>query len=164
MFPKPSPDGIALSLQDITAQWPDEWKGTFDYVHQRLGLAGIGQHPLKDIVQRQCELLKPGGWIEFVELDIAPNSNPAVEKLFSLVRQMIDIIGNGWNYVSTLKGALEAAGLEAVQDESIEVLLGASAKSSALKEKSIKSMQLSTSAFVDVVDSEWSCSQVKAWN
>ncbi|KAF2279253.1 uncharacterized protein EI97DRAFT_430352 [Westerdykella ornata] len=154
MFPKPSPDGIALSIQDITAQWPEDWKGTFDYVHQRLGLAGIGQHPLKDIVHRQCELLKPGGWIEFVELDIAPNSNPAVEKLFSLVRELIDMIGNGWNYVSTLKGALEQAGLESVEDKSIDVFLGASASSPELREKSIISMQFTTSAFVDVVDSK----------
>jgi hypothetical protein len=161
MFPKNVPEGLKLQVQDILNAWPSEWLNSFDYVHQRLGLAGIGKHPIPGVIARECELLKPGGWIELVELDISEqNACPAVEKLYSVIRGMFEMMGCGWKFCSTLKAALEEAGLENVVDQLVEVQLGASARTPELGAKGIKSMQLATQGFADVANSRISlCSR-----
>jgi len=74
-------------MQDITKLWPRDWQASFDLVHQRLCLAGCGtHHPTQDVVADLVGLVKAGGWIELVELDVRgpKDSGPALREIFTL--------------------------------------------------------------------------------
>lgn len=60
--------GIQLEQRDSTEPWPEEWKSSFDLVHQRYGVQTGKDHPQR-LVSSLSELVKPGGWIQLVELD-----------------------------------------------------------------------------------------------
>jgi hypothetical protein len=117
LFPSQLPAGMTLPAQDVTKPWPADWQNSFDLVHQRLGLAGSGPTPIPDVVTNLIRLVKPGGWIELVELDIdePQDAGPALHKFIRLLREIFTLAGMGGNFASKMRGWLEAAGLEQVE-------------------------------------------------
>ncbi|KAF2789633.1 hypothetical protein K505DRAFT_91362 [Melanomma pulvis-pyrius CBS 109.77] len=126
-FPQPAPPGLSFHNQSITQDWPDDWQASFDYVHQRLTLAGAGQHPVKQCVSRLAGLVKPGGWVELVEADFTGDSSngPAMQQFEAMMRNMLDKVGAGYAYATPLKSYLEDAGLVNVQEKSFDITYGA---------------------------------------
>ncbi|KEY69597.1 hypothetical protein S7711_06225 [Stachybotrys chartarum IBT 7711] len=62
------PSNIKLSKQDIHAEWPEEWAGSFDLVHQRTTLTMTGTRERAVAAVRRLVLLtKPGGWVQLVD-------------------------------------------------------------------------------------------------
>jgi hypothetical protein len=53
----------------MTEPWPVQWHGTFDLVHSRMALPRVGLYPLDDVVRNLVDLVKPGGWIQLVEME-----------------------------------------------------------------------------------------------
>jgi gliotoxin biosynthesis N-methyltransferase len=125
LFPSEIPVGITLFAHDITKPWPVDWHNSFDLVHQRLGLAGSGPHPIQDVVTNLVGLAKPGSWIELVELDIdePKHAGPALRDFIQLLREVFTLVGMGGNFAPKMRGWLEAAGLEAVEERFVDVRL-----------------------------------------
>jgi hypothetical protein len=48
--------------------WPLKWQGTFDLVHSRMALPGVGLSSLDDAVMNLVKLVKPGGWFQLIEM------------------------------------------------------------------------------------------------
>ena len=114
LFPSQLPAGMTLLAQDVTKPWPADWPKSFDLVHQRLGLAGSSPTPIPDVVTNLIGLVKPGGWIELVELDIdePQDAGPALREFIRLLREVFTLTGMGGNFASKMRGWLEAVGLE----------------------------------------------------
>lgn len=139
LFPD-DPQGMEFFRQNIVDPWPDALKGSFDLVHQRLGLAG--SHPMKpgDVIANLAGLVKPGGWLQLVELDsfTSPATGPALTDVLRLMKEMFLLIGLG-DYINDMKAAAERAGLRNVQEHKILCEVGALAKPE-LREKSANGM------------------------
>lgn len=115
------PKNITLYKQNIFEDWPEDWEGTFDFVHQRACMANA---PTFDggvkVMERLIKLLKPGGWIQIVDgampTDAIAESDAASLKIFKTIgaflqgirlnpkpgKQIFEMLGKG--------GVLEAIG------------------------------------------------------
>lgn len=127
LFASQLPTGMTLLAHDFTKPWPADWHNSFDIVHQRLGLAGCGPHPIQDVVTNLIGLVKPGGWIELVELDVGEpqNAGPVLREFIQLLREIFTLVGMGGNFAPKMRGCLEVVGLEAVEERFVDCKAGA---------------------------------------
>lgn len=125
--------------QSITQDWPQAWEHSFDYVHQRLTLAGAAQTPVIDCVTRLVQLVKPGGWIELVEADFTgPSTNgPAMKQFETMMRQFLTAVGVGFEYARPLKAYLQGAELRNVHERIFNISYGAACKDAQIATKSV---------------------------
>jgi hypothetical protein len=49
-FPAEHPSDTSYHHQSMTEPWPKDWEGTFDLVHSRMALPGVGTNSLLDVV------------------------------------------------------------------------------------------------------------------
>src|SRR5690242_3700548 len=68
-FPQDNPSDVSYHHQPMTEAWPVQWLGTFDLVHSRMALPGVGINPLDQVVTNLISLVKPGGWLQLVEME-----------------------------------------------------------------------------------------------
>jgi len=114
----------------MTEKWPVDWEQTFDLVHSRMALPGVGMTPLEDAIKAMISLVKPGGWIQLVEMewdgwDVGPAGatfHDAGRDLFSMVSH-----GQGVDLREKLVPILKDAGLEKIHHEIFKVSYGAKA-------------------------------------
>jgi gliotoxin biosynthesis N-methyltransferase len=142
LFPSGLPNDLTLVKHSFLDPWPSGWNGTFDLVHQRLGLAGAGQVPLRKVVEGLAGLCKSGGWVELAEMDvqnIPAGNGPALSAALRLLREASSAAGPGGDIASRLKSLLEGAGLEKVEERRIKCSVGSKAKSH-LVEKSVNGL------------------------
>ena len=139
-LPKEPPAGIKFAVQDINKPWPKGWHGSFDIVHQRLGLAGCGSHQ-QEAINSLAGLVKPGGWIQLVEGEnVADDSDgPAMKELVQLLRDMYSNFGAELVFTHTLSRWLTEAGFVDVKDKRVDCLMGASNKNPELAKKGLYS-------------------------
>jgi hypothetical protein len=139
LFPSELPSGMTLVRHDFTKPWPSDWHNSFDFVHQRFGLAGSGTFPVQDVVTNLAGLVKPGGWIELVEADLdrTQDAGPVLTEFIQLLREMFTLAGVGGNLASKLRRWLEAAGLEALEERRVDIASGVKNARPELMEKSI---------------------------
>jgi hypothetical protein len=130
---------MTLLAHDFTKPWPNDWHASFDLVHQRLGLAGSGPMPMQDVVTNLAGLVKPGGWIELVELDIGSpkDAGPALTDFIQLLREIFTLIGLGGNFTLKMRELLKTAGLEDVEERFVDFKVGAKSSRPDLVAKSI---------------------------
>ncbi|RYN16336.1 hypothetical protein AA0112_g12558 [Alternaria arborescens] len=67
-FPKETPNDTSYHHQTMNEPWPLKWQGTFDLVHSRMALPGVGLSSLDDAVMNLVKLVKPGGWFQLIEM------------------------------------------------------------------------------------------------
>ena len=151
---------MSLVAHDLTKPWPSDWHASFDLVHQRLALAAVGPNfSQQDAVANIAALVKPGGWIELVELDIdEPNSKdagPALREFIQLLREIFTLVGLGGNFARKLRGWLEAAGLEQVEERLVDFPAGARSRTADLAAKSINGSCSAVEPLVAVAKSEF---------
>ena len=151
-FPAQRPAHTELLLQDIASPWPEEMRGSFDLVHQRLALPGCGTHPMRAAVEGLLGLMKPGGWIQLIEAD---HSGPASEGVamresFRLIKELFRGIGVDDVYARALRGWLEEMGMEEVREKVLDVRLGAANEDAGLAIKGTRSFVLATQGLVKV--------------
>jgi gliotoxin biosynthesis N-methyltransferase len=60
---------VSFRKQSIFDPWPADWTGTFDLVHQRLILNALDGKASQSVVESLFALVKPGGWIQLLEID-----------------------------------------------------------------------------------------------
>lgn len=124
--PKEPPAGTTYQIQDVNKPWPDEWKGSFDFVHQRLVVANAGSTQ-KEAIQGLAALVKPGGWIQLVEVASAPpdSCGPLIHDFFDTIKSIFAHTGVDTATVDKMGGWLEEVGFVDVQDCLISMRLGA---------------------------------------
>jgi hypothetical protein len=122
-FPAESPKNTSYLIQDVNTPWPDELKGTFDLVHQRLGLVCCGGvDPTFEALRRYVELMKPGGWIQLVELQgwTADDDGPAWKDFTTCLTEMIESINSSVTHIDRVKGWFQDLGLTNVEETVLE--------------------------------------------
>ena len=120
-FPKDPPRGInfvQLNIQDLP---PREMQGHFDLINLRMVLIAAGSgEAQRTAVNRHIELLKPGGWIQIGDCDrVCPTSeeeNPRYHDMFACIRAVCQASGLDPLEAPKMKGWLEEAGLEHVEE------------------------------------------------
>lgn len=107
------PPNVAFSRWDFRTAPPEEWRGVYDLVHVRLVMLAIEKDP-STVVQHLGMLLKPGGYLQWEELDVTQTRIEAVEEDAStaamemMVNMMRGKAGIGW--VLDLPAFLEKGG------------------------------------------------------
>ncbi|KAF1950202.1 S-adenosyl-L-methionine-dependent methyltransferase [Byssothecium circinans] len=126
IFPTNPPVGHTYQVQDINKPWPEEWKESFDLVHQRLALVAGGSSQ-EQVLRNLAALVKPGGWIQLIETtnEIPEDIGPAFENFLSILRSVFTAVGSTVHLGNELSGWLKAAGFEDVQDRLLHTRLGA---------------------------------------
>jgi len=149
-FPKDPPPNFSFHIQSMNDPWPLDWKNSFDLVHSRFSLAGAGPRPIQEIVTAEVELVKPGGWIQIMELQLSDYSGcgPAMQKGYKLIGNVFDAIGVGHEFWKSLKQLLEDAGLEDIHHEVVTIQLGAGNNDPEMAKDGILSMSANVAALV----------------
>ncbi|KND88249.1 hypothetical protein TOPH_07111, partial [Tolypocladium ophioglossoides CBS 100239] len=141
-FPDPPPKGIELKVQDVLRPFPDSWLGTFDLVHQRFVLAAAAAKG-RESVLGLCSLVKPGGWIQLVEMQstVGEDDGPAVHQLVELVNELHVKIGAPRNLadLAVLERHVRAAGFQRVGTMLAPGTLGAKVPDPNFRELALKS-------------------------
>ncbi|PVI02637.1 hypothetical protein DM02DRAFT_701096 [Periconia macrospinosa] len=111
-FPTVAPPGQSYRAQDINKPWPEEWKDSFDLVHQRLALAVAGPAQ-QQVVNTLSALVKPGGWIQLIEAtNVLPDEDgPAMHNLVKVIKGAFSAFGGSLELARELPGWLKEAGL-----------------------------------------------------
>lgn len=132
-LPSEVPDNLQLSVQDICEPWPESWNGTFDLVHQRTVLVNVRKKPMKEVLAPMAQLLKPGGWIQLMEVEFPdiPENGPAMQDFLGVAAWFWEKAGPGRDLGPNLKRHLENLGLQDVQDRVVNVEFGAKLKDKA---------------------------------
>jgi hypothetical protein len=129
-FPTIAPLDTTYKRQSMTEPWPQEWNEYFDLVHSRMALPGVGVTSLESAVKNLIALVKPGGWIQLVEMEwndwkMGPEGTifrNAVRDLFSIVSA-----GQGVDLREKLIPMFKEAGLENIDYRIIVTPFGARA-------------------------------------
>lgn len=152
-FPVDPPSDTSYHHQSMTEPWPVDWQGTFDLVHSRMALPGAGIHPLEEVVNNLIGLVKPGGWIQLVEMEWQVwDAGPVMQLFQKAMKQLVSIVTNrqGVDMRLRLTGILERAGLTNLEHRIISVPLGAKAKKE-VQELSLQSMFATASFAMDTL-------------
>lgn len=126
----------------MTEPWPVDWQGTFDLVHSRMALPGVGLFPIEVVVKNLVALVKPGGWIQLVEMHWDGWDGGAKLRLFhDAMKQLVAMVTNGQGVDMRLRltAMLEDAGMARLQHKVVSVPLGAKAKEE-VRDLSLQSM------------------------
>ena len=120
-FPKEPPRGINFVQLNIQDPPPREMQNHFDLINLRMVLIAAGSGEAQRIaVNRYIELVKPGGWIQIGDCDrVCPTSeeeNPRYHDMFACIRAVCQASGLDPLEAPKMKGWLEEAGLENVEE------------------------------------------------
>ncbi|KAI9713117.1 MAG: hypothetical protein M1820_001102 [Bogoriella megaspora] len=121
-FPENPPSDTSYHHQSMTEPWHKDWEGSFDLVHSRMALPGVGMKPLEDAVKGLIALVKPGGWIQLVEMDWDGWNNGPEGTIFRIaIKDLISTVssGQGVDLREKLIPIFKAAGLENIDYEII---------------------------------------------
>ncbi|KAI0003965.1 methyltransferase SirN-like protein [Xylariaceae sp. FL0662B] len=111
-FPPTASPHMTFAIHDIAEPWPAELQGTCDL-----------------IVRYLCQLVKPGGWIQLVEMDVTGTVHgPAMRDAWAVTGAFLTGAGAGTDYAKNMAGWLKEEGFENVQDEHIDLDVGALCK------------------------------------
>ncbi|KAJ4127990.1 hypothetical protein NW768_008274 [Fusarium equiseti] len=121
-FPHMPERGVTFVQQDINNLPPREMHSHFDLINLRMVLIAAGSREAqRAAVNRHIELLKPGGWIQIGDCDrVCPTSegeNPRYHDMFACIRAVCQASGLDPLEAPNMKGWLEEAGLERVEEK-----------------------------------------------
>ncbi|RYP44323.1 hypothetical protein DL768_009203 [Monosporascus sp. mg162] len=159
LYPKPPPPGTHFQNQSIKESFPEAWQGSFDVVHQRLVMAAAAPEKTpSDVVTNLASLLRPGGWLQMVEVAATPvpNNPTAVNQYIDMLDTLYgNLYGNTSLNKSNLWGNLPRsmmeAGLKKVQQKEVLVGYGAAVHDSSVREKSLRTLVAGVPNFLEVL-------------
>ncbi|KAF2728829.1 S-adenosyl-L-methionine-dependent methyltransferase, partial [Polyplosphaeria fusca] len=124
-FPSSTSSNFSYHVQDINKPWPSTWTSSFDLVHQRLVLSASPQP--EAVVKAMADLVKPGGWIEFMEPKdlLADDAGPMAKMNATLFRDLFKGLGTYYGLPEQFADWLRESGFEEVQERVFECRLGA---------------------------------------
>jgi len=81
--------------QNLVEPFPDQWRDSFDLVHQRFVLPLFTETEVQSVIGRLSGAVKPNGWIQLVEMDFNTavseplDKCPAAQKLIDITRSVV---------------------------------------------------------------------------
>ncbi|MCJ1479794.1 hypothetical protein MMC13_008480 [Lambiella insularis] len=126
-FPPASwlPTNVHLHLHDIYHPFPEHFRGVFNVVHLRLFLT-LSTDQAKRILENATALLKPGGYVQWVEHDktaieptTASDARSAIAAQAFIELEQHPFPGYRARWVLELASTMAAAGLEVVADDRV---------------------------------------------
>ncbi|KAK5636074.1 hypothetical protein RRF57_011786 [Xylaria bambusicola] len=126
-FPPTAPPYTTFEIHDIAEPWPAGLHGTCDLVHQRFTIpGGTKKATARDIVRYLCQLVRPGGWIQLVEMDVTATAHgPAMRDAWTATGAFLTAAGAGTDYGKSMAGWLKEEGFEKVSDNRVNLDVGA---------------------------------------
>ncbi|KAI3333481.1 hypothetical protein F4824DRAFT_471826 [Ustulina deusta] len=126
-FPPTAPPHTTFGIHDIAEPWPAELQGTCDLVHQRFTIPGGTKKGMaREIVGHLCRLVKPGGWIQLVEMDMTGTVHgPAMHDAWAATGAFLTAAGAGTDYAKSMAGWLKEEGFDNVGDHRVDLDVGA---------------------------------------
>ncbi|KAJ8110733.1 hypothetical protein OPT61_g6495 [Boeremia exigua] len=152
-FPQDNPADTSYHYQSMTESWPEHWLGTFDLVHSRMALPGVGLNPLEGVVTNLISLVKPGGWIQLVEMEWQDwDAGPVLQEFQRSMKHLVSTVtnGQGVDLREGLDELFKTVGLTNVQFAIIDIPVGAKAKNG-VSELSLQSMYATASFAADTL-------------
>lgn len=159
LYPKPPPKRTHFQDQSIKEPFPSEWQGTFDVIHQRLVMAAAAPEQTPGfVVKNLAGLLKPGGWLQLVEVITTPvpenpvSQNQYIDMLDSLYKNLY--AGTKYaksNLMADLPQEMENSGLRNVQKAEVLIKYGAAATDPSIREKSLRTAVAGVPNFLTVL-------------
>ena len=123
-FPTSTPPNVTMTIAS-TVSLPEEWKGYFDLVHQRLLLAALRREQWPVVLSEMYRVLKPGGAVQLVEFDLSPKSKgPAMQELLKVLTEAYAETNLILDVATRLGPLLETAGFVDVQVEKRHMPMG----------------------------------------
>ncbi|RDW86565.1 class I SAM-dependent methyltransferase [Aspergillus mulundensis] len=80
-FPQSTPDNVSFSLHNVLKPFPPEYHGKYDLVYVRLLVAAVPESEYEIAVRNLVEILKPGGYIQWTDINSAFLSSPTNDNL-----------------------------------------------------------------------------------
>ncbi|KAL4813917.1 hypothetical protein BDW67DRAFT_177437 [Aspergillus spinulosporus] len=80
-FPGSPPEDVSFSCQDILKPFPPEHHRKYDLVHVRLLVTAFPENEYETAVRNLVEILKPGGFIQWTDLDSSFLASPSSTEL-----------------------------------------------------------------------------------
>lgn len=125
--PRWVPANVQFEVDDITEDWPE--RPPFDFIHSRYLAGSISNWP--QLMQRIKEDLKPGGWVEFQDIDLKhyseddsiPQGNHVAE-IHDLLIEACDKVGRTLVPGRFLRRWAEEEGFVNVEEHIFRVPLG----------------------------------------
>ncbi|CAI6331423.1 unnamed protein product [Periconia digitata] len=120
------PSNVTLHSQDILSSFPEPLLGTFDVVHFRLFIM-LDEEKIRSMVKNAIELLKPGGFVQWIEHDktslrpitVSENQDTSsVEALIEMEKHPFPNYNHAW--VNSIAPAMSAEGLDVLVEERIQ--------------------------------------------
>ncbi|KAL3459461.1 hypothetical protein BJX64DRAFT_301205 [Aspergillus heterothallicus] len=68
-LPDPETHGVSLSVHDILQRFPEEHRNRYDLVHVRMLVTALKVAEYEVAVRNLVEMLKPGGYLQWTDLD-----------------------------------------------------------------------------------------------
>ncbi|KAI0907101.1 methyltransferase SirN-like protein [Ustulina deusta] len=126
-FSPTAPPHTTFGIHDIAKPWPAELQGTCDLVHQRFTIpGGTKTATAREIVGHLCRLVKPGGWIQLVEMDVTGTVHgPAMSDAWAATGAFLTAAGAGTDYAKSMAGWLKGEGFDNVSDHRVDLDVGA---------------------------------------
>ncbi|KAL9084053.1 MAG: hypothetical protein Q9165_008254 [Trypethelium subeluteriae] len=155
-FPTKSPVGISLQLQNILDPWPQDWRNSFNLVHQRLTLGGAAANT-RDAVERLLDLVKPGGWVQLIEAEqtVGTDDGPAMHQFLDLMKEIFTAMGSGYMFARKMEEWIKEAAFIRVESTLAPYEIGARIKDSTLRSQSIDSTCTAVAGLVDYARSKY---------
>lgn len=133
------PPNLRFLLDDVELPW--WYRKPFDYIHSRHNIQGFRNWP--KLLDNALAGLKPGGWIECQEFDLAPKSDDDSISRDNWMVKYWDVVAEGLakhGVTSTapqLQEMMEKAGFVNVEQRVFKTPIGTWAKTQNLKEVGI---------------------------
>ena len=113
------PASMSINQWDIFSPVPLAFKGQYDVVHIRLALLVVRGNDPRPILRNVLELLKPGGYLQWDELNVfeayvASTSRAVSTEKFQRAQELTDLRRLEW--VRELRGIVAQSGFEEAQD------------------------------------------------
>jgi hypothetical protein len=132
-----NPGNISFEVQNLLGEWPAEDKEAYDLVHQRYCLALFTPAQDQEIIERLWELVKPGGYIQFVESDMMifqrGPEHAGMTRFMTFAEKAFPMAGMNHRPGPAVKGWLESAGAKDVREEEFEFKTRAAAASEEMR-------------------------------
>lgn len=148
---------IKVHQQDTMAEWPQDWQGSFDLVHQRFAmLTAMNQQKL--CIQKLVSLVKPGGWLQLVELEDTRGSDPNgpfAMQWENQLHKIAEMMGTTLDW--PLKDMLKEAGLVKVGQAMSPQLHGAADPDPALGAESASWFYANAAQFINLKGDFFRC-------
>lgn len=142
LFPPPTvwvPPNCILEVEDVNDTWT--WKKQFDLIHIRLLLGAFDDDGWANLYRKAFDAVKPGGWIEQLELDVRVMSDDGSLAEDSLVAGWgpnflgcAERAGRKLSTQTTMAEKIEAAGFTNVHERLYKCPIGRWPKDRQLKE------------------------------